>query len=128
MCPCAADILPVILKAADEGVTDPKQKCSAEWPMTGNNLATRGHDLKTFKILYIIMRLRGRELIKIKSNVRDSEYHTILEALNYEGVFSVSKNKDGEFEIMEECDRYFSITITKDQMLMLINELTRLIE
>lgn len=67
-------------------------------------------------------------MVTLKNSVYHGEYKTILEALKGERVFSIAKNETGDFDIEEECDNCFGGTLTKDQMVMLINELTRLVE
>ena len=48
----------------------------------------------------------------------------LLEMVQEKKVFSISGGGD-EFEIVERCDEYFACTLSKDQLLALANEITR---
>ena len=48
----------------------------------------------------------------------------ILEMLRKGRVFSISGGGD-EFEIVERCDEYFACTLSKDKLLALADEITR---
>ena len=50
---------------------------------------------------------------------------TILERLEEAQVFSISE-WNGEFEIGEECDNYYSVTVTKEELIQLSNEIMEL--
>lgn len=56
----------------------------------------------------------------------DCEYETVLDALHDFRVVSVRGNKDGTFTVCEECDDYYSITLTKEQLIALADELRSL--
>lgn len=51
----------------------------------------------------------------------------ILEQLEKNGIFGISKESDG-YLIMECCDYYYKRTLTKEEMLKLIVELQELVE
>lgn len=53
---------------------------------------------------------------------RDETADTMLEILEDCQIFAVSKKGDG-FEIIEKCDGYFGVSLNKDQMLALSNEI-----
>lgn len=56
----------------------------------------------------------------------DSEFETVLDAALNSRVFSVRANEDGTFEVREECDDYYHITLTKEQLIALADELRSL--
>lgn len=53
---------------------------------------------------------------------------SLLDALEEASIVSVKKLPDGNFEIMECCDRYYGAILTPGQIRMLANELARLVE
>lgn len=53
---------------------------------------------------------------------------SILKLLEDESVFSIRKKEDGQFDIFEECDTYFSVTLTREQFSQLIKEMTELLQ
>lgn len=50
---------------------------------------------------------------------------TILQKLEDKRVFSIAKTGD-DFEFIEECDRWFGATLTRDEVLQLAAELVAL--
>lgn len=50
----------------------------------------------------------------------------ILEAIKDERVFSVKKQPDGRFRVREECDKYFEVHLTREQLHQLADELKAL--
>lgn len=44
------------------------------------------------------------------------EQFPIMEKLKEERVFSVQKDGSGELEIMERCDEWFSVLVTKEEV------------
>ena len=58
-----------------------------------------------------------------------SYYTSVLEALDDNRIFGITKAEDDDsFEITEKCDDYFSLTLTKDQVRTLAQELLAFIE
>lgn len=53
---------------------------------------------------------------------------TMLEAIKDGNIFSIKKLDDGRFGIEEEGGNFFSVTLTKDQLIYLANELLSLSE
>jgi hypothetical protein len=53
---------------------------------------------------------------------------TVLKALDNAGVFSVAKAENGGLEFCESCDGEYRATLTKPQLLQLIDELKQLAE
>ena len=50
---------------------------------------------------------------------------TILEKLEEAKVFRI-RPKDGNFKVREECDGYFFMMLTKEELLQLADEITQL--
>ena len=48
---------------------------------------------------------------------------TILDLLNDEQVFAIDANADGTYEVSERCDEYYAVTLTRDQMVGLAQEI-----
>jgi len=51
---------------------------------------------------------------------------TVLNALNDARVFAVKAIKDGRFRFRERCDDYYRAILTKEQVLLLADELRAL--
>lgn len=68
--------------------------------------------------------------MKVKSYRLEKEdgedYPSILEALDDLRVLRINKIENGEFEVTEMCDEYFSAFLTRDQLLLLVEEIKRL--
>ena len=50
----------------------------------------------------------------------------ILNLLEEEGIMYVTRPGPGEFVFTEACDHYFSVSLTRDQVLLLADELRAL--
>ena len=48
---------------------------------------------------------------------------TILDLLNDEQVFAIDANADGTYEVYEKCDTHYAVTLTRDQMVELAQEI-----
>lgn len=59
------------------------------------------------------------------SNTKPKD-ETVLAALEDARVFAVKATKDGKFRFRERCDDYFSAILTKEQVLLLADELRAL--
>lgn len=65
----------------------------------------------------------------MKIKIRDTEYPSILEALSGERIFEISKvDQSGEFDFTEQCDQYFSVNLTSDQVRGMAAELLAFID
>jgi ribosomal protein L5 len=53
----------------------------------------------------------------------EEEKETILDKLGYEQIFNISKEENDIFKIREGCDNYFSVNLTKEEVLQLAQEL-----
>lgn len=51
------------------------------------------------------------------------EKESVLDALDEARIFSVDPTENGEFVFAECCDYFYEATLTKEQVLMLANEL-----
>lgn len=51
---------------------------------------------------------------------------TILDRLSDERVFSIEKNEDGTFCIEEDCDNYFAVVLTPEELNRLGDEIKQL--
>ena len=58
----------------------------------------------------------------------DTEVKTMLDLVASARIFGVEKTADGGFELSERCDDYFRVTITRDELIDLANELLALAE
>ena len=54
------------------------------------------------------------------------EFARVLDWLKHSKVVSVKPQPDGNFRVREECDAYFSKMLTREQLLMLADELRAL--
>lgn len=54
------------------------------------------------------------------------ESETLLNALNEQSVFKIVKSEDDFFLIEESCDNYFSVRLTREQLIDLADEIRRL--
>lgn len=50
----------------------------------------------------------------------------ILEAIKDARVLSVKKQPDGRFRVREECDKYYAVCLTREQLHQLADELKAL--
>ena len=64
------------------------------------------------------------KFIKTYNNY-EVEFDSVLEALDQSDVFKIYKFKDG-FEIIEQCDSVFGLSVTKEQLLILADEIREL--
>ena len=64
------------------------------------------------------------KFIKTYNNY-EVEFDSVLEALDQSDVFKIYKFKDG-FEIIEKCDSVFGLSVTKEQLLILADEIREL--
>ena len=53
------------------------------------------------------------------------ETESILGRLEDERVFGITETAEG-FQVYEECDRYFSVTLTRAELLQLAEEIKRI--
>lgn len=51
---------------------------------------------------------------------------TVLAALEEAQVFKIVRQDDGRFEIVERCDEWYGAFLTREQMLMLADEIRAL--
>jgi len=51
------------------------------------------------------------------------EYDSVLQAMEKGYVFTIENNDDGTFDMCEGCDNYYSATLTKEQLIMLGQEI-----
>lgn len=51
---------------------------------------------------------------------------TVLDALDDARVFKIKATKDGRFRFKERCDDYYRAVLTKEQVLLLVDELKAL--
>lgn len=51
----------------------------------------------------------------------------ILDKLSDAGIFSVTKENSGSFTLTEECDRYFTVSLTPAELMQLTVELRQLL-
>lgn len=68
----------------------------------------------------------GQEGVHDDPSIFGQECKTILEGLSENRIFSISK-KDNKYFLLEKCDNYFSVELTKEQFEKLIEELKDLI-
>lgn len=91
-------------------------------------------NLKRFinELKFILNKVKMKKLNEIilieKSTGSISKGETMLEVLDNARIFNIKKIKNDEFEIEESCDDYFAVTLNKNQMKLLINELNNLIK
>ena len=50
----------------------------------------------------------------------------ILELLLEKRVLDIYQNNAGQFELVEQCDQWYGVTLTKEQMLQLAEEIKEL--
>lgn len=55
-----------------------------------------------------------------------SKTETVIEAVHDARIFGIEKRSDDTFTITECCDNYYDITLTKQQLIDLANELIAL--
>lgn len=53
---------------------------------------------------------------------------SILDHLSNKNVFRIEKNSDGAFRVTENCDYWYGVDLTKEQMLQLAEEIKALAE
>lgn len=58
----------------------------------------------------------------MKIKIEDTDYESILDALSDERVLTLSKAGEA-FELTEACDSYFTVTLTKEQLIALADEI-----
>ena len=62
--------------------------------------------------------------VKIEcSYLKYAEGETLLDAMSEARIFCVTKQEGGLFVFMETCDRFFTATLSKGQVLALADEL-----
>lgn len=67
--------------------------------------------------------------VVIDGNYGNAEYDSILQAMEYERVFSIERDKDnGMFLLREACDDYFSVAVNKEQLIQLGREIIEFAE
>jgi len=54
----------------------------------------------------------------------NDEFNSILELLEESGVFCINKLDSTKVELVENCDRHYSQTLTKSQLMLLATELS----
>jgi hypothetical protein len=62
----------------------------------------------------------------LNGQIVEEEFPTILHALDMKRVFTISVYDLTHFEITEGCDNYFSVVLTKDQLITLGHEIVNL--
>lgn len=55
--------------------------------------------------------------------INDEKYNTMLEALADQRVFGIGVEEDNKFTIQEGCDNYFEVELTKEQLILLGQEI-----
>ena len=61
-----------------------------------------------------------------KYTFNGEQFNTVTEALRDNQVCIMGKNGDGTFEIIEGCDKWFGLTLTRQQLIDYANELLEL--
>lgn len=61
-----------------------------------------------------------------EGNATKPKKETVMAALDEARVFAVEATDDGRFLFVERCDDYFSAILTKEQVLLLVDELRAL--
>lgn len=67
-------------------------------------------------------------VLKNKRGFDQKGADSVLDALSECRVFWIERREQGEYLFFEGCDGYFNAQLTKDQMLMLIDELKAMVE
>ena len=56
-------------------------------------------------------------------NIHGQDYNTLLEALDDQRVFGIVVEEDNTFIMQEQCDNYFEVELTREQLLLLGQEI-----
>ncbi len=69
-------------------------------------------------------------MFRLCSYTKEKEYELdtsdgLLEAIENRRVFKLMKEKDGDFSIMEMCDEEFAVSLTKDELIKLGEEIIK---